>query len=76
MDSCVDLGEFKKAYSGYVEADSLYTLEEFQGRLRLGKQAWRTARAQGLPVRVVGRRKYVLGVDALQWMQAQPVDLN
>jgi hypothetical protein len=59
---------------GIVTADAVYTLDEAQRRLRLGKQAWRTARLASLPVRQVGRRRYVLGRDVLEWLSAQPVD--
>lgn len=54
---------------GYILAEALYTLDEFQRRLRLGEAAMRAARRQGLRVRKVGRRKYVLGRDALQWIE-------
>ena len=55
---------------GVVDAHAIYTLEEIRARLGLGKQAWRTARRQGLPVRRVGRRGYVRGSDVIDWLAA------
>jgi hypothetical protein len=59
---------------GVIEAGAVYTLAEVQRRLQLGKAAWRTARREGLPLRVVGRRKYVLGADVMTWIASRPVD--
>jgi hypothetical protein len=59
---------------GVIEAAAAYTLEEIQARLQLGKAAWRSARREGLPVRRVGRRGYVVGADLIAWLQKQPAD--
>jgi len=60
---------------GVIAASECYTLDELQSRLQLGRAAWRTARQQGLPVRVVGRRKLVLGSDVLAWAETLPLDV-
>ena len=46
---------------GVIEAGAVYTLDEFQRRLRLGQHAMREARRAGLRVRRIGRRAYVMG---------------
>ena len=42
------------ARAGEVSADSLYTLDEIEARLGLGKKALRTARREGLTVKQSG----------------------
>jgi hypothetical protein len=61
---------------GLIDRDAAYTLSEFQQRFSLGKAAWRTARAEGLPVRGVGRRKFILGADVISWLAAKPLDTS
>lgn len=61
---------------GLVDANHAYTLDELQARLGLGKAAWRTARREGLPVRRVGKRGFVLGSDVLEWLRGHPVERN
>lgn len=53
---------------GHITADSLYTLAEIQGRLKLGQHAMRQARRAGLRVRRIGRRGYVLGRDVMEFI--------
>ena len=55
--------------SGCISADQLYTLEEIRARLGLGLAALRTARRQGLKVRRIGRRGYVLGRDVMAYVE-------
>lgn len=64
------------AVPGFIDRWSLYTLAELQSRLKLGKQALRTARKEGLPIRKVGSRRFVLGSDAVEWMSSMPVSPN
>jgi Helix-turn-helix domain len=54
---------------GEIDANSLYTLSEISRRLGLGKAALRTARRQGLVVRRIGRRSYILGADLIAWFK-------
>lgn len=63
----------KKA--GEISVGSLYTLHELNQRLGLGKAALRKARLEGLIVRRIGRKSYVLGEDLIQWFKqsARPV---
>lgn len=64
----------KKA--GEIRSDSMYTLDELNERLGLGKAALRKARREGLTVRRIGRRSYVLGEDLISWVKqaARPVE--
>lgn len=55
--------------TGEISADSLYTLDELNDRLGLGKKALRTARREGLTVKRIGRRGYVLGRDVIDWFE-------
>lgn len=67
--------EFQSNVSpGVITSDSIYRLDEAQARLGLGKQAWRTARREGLPIRCVGRRRYVVGRDVINWIAHQPTE--
>lgn len=50
-------------------ADALYTLDELNDRLGLGKAALRRARRDGLSIRRIGRRSYVLGSDLIEWFR-------
>lgn len=54
---------------GEINADSLYTLDELNDRLGLGKSALRSARREGLAVKRIGRRGYVLGKDVIAWFE-------
>ncbi len=54
---------------GVIDGTAIYTLGEFQDRLKLGQHAMRQARRAGLPVRRVGRRGYILGSDALEFFR-------
>lgn len=55
--------------SGEITGDALYTLDELNSRLGLGKSALRTARRQGLSVKRIGRRGYVRGSDLIDWFE-------
>ena len=54
--------------AGVIQADCVYTLDEIRRRLRLGNWALRQAQRNGLPVRRVGRRGFVLGRDLIQYI--------
>ena len=49
-----------------VAPDVLYTLGEAKRRLGWGNHAMRTARRQGLEVKYVAGRAYVLGCDLIE----------
>ena len=56
-------------YLAEIRPEVLYPLDRFQKIAGLGKWAMRTARKNGLPVRKVGRRKYVRGSDFLAYVE-------
>lgn len=51
-----------------IEADAMYQLSEFKERLGVKKAAWSKLLRQGLPVIRIGRRGYVRGSDAMEFM--------
>lgn len=53
---------------GAITGDELYTLDEIRQRLGLGVAAMRSARRQGLRVRRIGRRGFVLGKDLISYV--------
>lgn len=56
---------------GVISASEAYELREFARRMRLGEFAMREARAKGLKVIAVGRRRYVLGRHWLEFLERQ-----
>ena len=56
--------------TGTIDERQAYTLKEFRRRAGLGATAWRNVRDK-LPVRVVGRKRYVLGQDWLEFLRQQ-----
>lgn len=59
---------------GFIDGNAIYTLAEFQARLRLKRAAMRQARRSGLRVRRFGRQGFVLGRDAIAWLEGQKED--
>ena len=53
---------------GEIVADAVYTLDEIQRRLGLGRHAMREARRKGLRVARIGRRGYVRGRDIIDFI--------
>jgi hypothetical protein len=56
--------------AGEISIGSIYTLAELDHRLGLGKAAIRKARREGLIVRRIGRKSFVLGEDLIAWFKA------
>ena len=56
---------------GEVRADSLYTLDEVRKRLNLGQAALRSARRAGLPVKKIGRCRFIRGADLLAFVERE-----
>jgi len=56
---------------GTVSADEMLTLDAIKHRLGLGVHALRSARRNGLKVRRLGRRSYVLGKDLMDYIEKQ-----
>jgi hypothetical protein len=54
-----------------VREDEIVPLAELDVRLGLGPSAIRTARRQGLKVRRIGRRKFVLGRDLIAFLESR-----
>ncbi len=55
---------------GEIRADCAYPLEDFKPRTGMGVAALRTARRNGLIVRRVGRRAFVLGRDFIAYLES------
>jgi hypothetical protein len=55
---------------GVIDASAAYTTAEFCRRCGLGNYAWRQLRRQ-LPVRPVGKKKFILGEDWLNFLRQQ-----
>jgi hypothetical protein len=54
-----------------VRADEIVPLTELDARLGLGPSAMRMAMRQGLKVRRIGRRKFVLGRDLVAFLESR-----
>jgi hypothetical protein len=57
---------------GSIRADECYPLPDFKRRLGLNDDAMRKAKRAGLPVRRIGRRKFILGEEALAYLRTCP----
>jgi hypothetical protein len=55
-----------------VREDEIVPLPELAKRLGLGQSAVRAARRQGLKVRRIGRRKFILGRDLVAFLESRP----
>jgi hypothetical protein len=55
---------------GVIEAAAVYTLSEFAARMNMTRSAMREARRLGLKVRRIGKRAFVLGRDAIEFIEA------
>lgn len=55
-----------------IRRDSSYTRTQFIRALNIGKDGLRALICKGLPVRGVGRRRYILGSDWLDFLAKQP----
>lgn len=52
-----------------IRADESYPLDTFSRMTGIGKHGLRTARKNGLQVRYIGRRGFVLGSDWLTYLR-------
>ncbi len=55
---------------GEIAADRVYPLQVFCRLQGLSDRAMRGARRRGLKLRVVGRRRYVVGAEWLRFLQS------
>lgn len=56
-----------------LREDEIVPLPELAKRLGLGPSALRAARRQGLKVRRIGRRKFILGRDLVAFLESRPL---
>jgi len=54
---------------GVIRADELYTISRFRRCLQLTVSAMRSLRLAGLPVIAFGKRRYVSGRQAIEFME-------
>ena len=54
---------------GEIVRGALYTLDELNDRMGLGKAALRRARREGLVIKRIGRRGYCTGDSILDWFE-------
>jgi hypothetical protein len=57
---------------GEIQTDALYLLEDLKRRTRLGDWALRKARQNGLVVRYIGGRAFVLGKEFIEFAATAP----
>ena len=56
---------------GEIRADSVFTQDEIEARLGIGRAALRQMRNNGLPIHRVGRRNLVVGAEFIAWVAEQ-----
>lgn len=54
---------------GVIRADELYTIGQFRSRLKLTESAVRALRISGLPVIRFGKRAFVSGRQAIEFLE-------
>jgi hypothetical protein len=54
---------------GVIRADEAYTLMEFRRRCGLGQHAWRQLRNSGFRIVEIGRKRFVLGQDFIDYLK-------
>lgn len=56
---------------GVIRADEAYTVAEFRRRASLGDYAFRQLRQGGFRIIEIGRKRFVLGADWLEYLRGQ-----
>ena len=59
---------------GEIRKDATYTLKEFKRRLGIGDAAIRQMKREGLPLRKIGKAKYVIGEDWFEFVDRHTDD--
>ena len=59
---------------GEIRKDATYTLKEFKRRLGIGDAAVRQMKKEGLPLRKIGKAKYVMGEDWFEFVDRHTDD--
>jgi hypothetical protein len=57
---------------GSIRADEFYRLDDFKVRTGLNDDAMRKARRKGLKARKIGRRKFIIGAEAIEFLRSCP----
>ena len=57
---------------GFIQGDSLYTLDEIERRLGLKQWARKEAAKKGLRIKKIGRKSFILGRDVIAFFDDQP----
>lgn len=60
------------ATPGVIRADEVYRLDEVRRRLGLNDDALRAARRAGLKARKIGRRKFYIGSELIEYVRQRP----
>lgn len=60
------------AAPGVIRADEAYRLDEFKRRMGMNDDAMRKAKRQGLRPRKSGRRKFIIGDEAIEYLRNCP----
>ena len=56
---------------GFIQGDSLYTLDEIERRLGLKQWARKEAVKKGLRIKKIGRKSFILGQDVIAFFNDQ-----
>jgi hypothetical protein len=59
---------------GEIRKNSTYSLREFKRRLGIGDAAIRQMKREGLPLRKIGKAKYVMGEDWFEFVDKHTDD--
>jgi hypothetical protein len=57
---------------GEIEASTAYPLETFIRKTGLGRKAIARLRRDGMPVRVAGRQRFIIGADFIEALAINP----
>ncbi|MDA1054535.1 MAG: hypothetical protein O3C40_29225 [Planctomycetota bacterium] len=60
---------------GVIRADEAYTVAEFRRRAALGDYAFREVRRAGLRIISIGKKRFILGRDWLEFLNTQQGDV-
>jgi hypothetical protein len=59
--------EKAQSVGGSIRADEVLPLAEFCRRLRIGRKTWYTMKAAGLRSCEIGKQRYIVGRDAVDF---------
>jgi hypothetical protein len=64
------LSAHRRVARGPIEEHAVYPLATFLKRLGIGRHSLTAMRKRGLPVRSIGRRTFIDGAEALEFLRA------